>query len=95
LKTVGYLCKNRGIFSFSGIFYEYESKKKNIYLKKIKSVFTVSFDQFNLYFFSAVKRLNAINRIQNKRFCLHNMTNMHSYMVILITKVLSSYNAKI
>ncbi len=73
LKTVGYLCKNRGIFSFSGIFYESESKKKNIYLKKIKSVFTVSFDQFNLYFFSAVKRLNAINRIQNKRFCLHNI----------------------
>ncbi len=59
-------------------------------------------DSGQYFIFSAVKRLIAINHIQNKRFCLHNIyvctvyiyyvyINTHTCMYIIKKKMLCLY----
>ncbi len=64
---------------------------------RIRSSFVILSVLFVVFFF-----LFFIETLNDKQYLKHhhqsssvNMTNMHSYMVILITKFLSSYNAKI
>ncbi len=39
----------------------------------ILDIFTYTFVYIFIFYYSAVKRLIVINRIQNIRFCLHNI----------------------